>query len=75
MQDYGGPVGFRLALKNPGRVQRLINHGRTLGARFAIENIQPVHLNGLIANLDRRPLSPAEPGALPPPPSWAATSK
>ena len=24
MQDYGGPVGFRLALKNPGRVQRLI---------------------------------------------------
>jgi hypothetical protein len=53
----------------------LINHGRTLGARFAIENIQPVHLNGLIANLDRRPLSPAEPGALPPPPSWAATSK
>ena len=55
MQDYGGPVGFRLALKNPARVQRLINHGRMLGARFAIENIQPVHLNGLIANLDRRP--------------------
>ena len=40
MQDYGGPVGFRMALAHPGRVQALIvqdavAHNDGLGANWA----------------------------------------
>jgi pimeloyl-ACP methyl ester carboxylesterase len=40
MQDYGGPVGFRMALKHPERVQALIvqdavAHNEGLGANWA----------------------------------------
>jgi pimeloyl-ACP methyl ester carboxylesterase len=40
MQDYGGPVGFRMALAHPGRVQALIvqdavAHNEGLGANWA----------------------------------------
>jgi pimeloyl-ACP methyl ester carboxylesterase len=40
MQDYGGPVGFRLALKHPGRivgliVQDAVAHNEGLGANWA----------------------------------------
>ena len=39
MQDYGGPVGFRMALAHPGRVDALIvqnavTHNRGLGANW-----------------------------------------
>ena len=44
LQDYGGPVGFRMALAHPERVQALIvqdavAHNEGLGANWATTNV------------------------------------
>jgi pimeloyl-ACP methyl ester carboxylesterase len=60
MQDYGGPVGFRMALAHPGRVQALIvqdavSHNEGLGANWAARRAfwadRPTHDEALRKNL------------------------
>jgi pimeloyl-ACP methyl ester carboxylesterase len=60
MQDYGGPVGFRLALAHPERVQALIvqnavAHNEGLGASWATRRAfwadRPAHEEALRKNL------------------------
>jgi pimeloyl-ACP methyl ester carboxylesterase len=60
MQDYGGPVGFRMALAHPERVQALIvqdavAHNEGLGANWATRRAfwadRPAHEEALRANL------------------------
>jgi pimeloyl-ACP methyl ester carboxylesterase len=60
MQDYGGPVGFRMALAHPERVQALIvqdavAHNEGLGANWATRRAfwtdRPVHEEALRTNL------------------------
>ena len=60
MQDYGGPVGFRIALAHPERVQALIvqdavSHNEGLGANWATRRAfwadRPAHEAALRANL------------------------
>jgi len=60
MQDYGGPVGFRMALAHPERVQALIvqdavTHNEGLGANWATRRAfwadRPAHEEALRKNL------------------------
>ena len=60
MQDYGGPVGFRMALAHPERVQGLIvqdavAHNEGLGANWATRRAfwadRPAHEEALRTNL------------------------
>ena len=60
MQDYGGPVGFRMALAHPERVQALIvqdavAHNEGLGANWATRRAfwadRPAHEEKLRTNL------------------------
>jgi pimeloyl-ACP methyl ester carboxylesterase len=60
MQDYGGPVGFRMALAHPERVQALIvqdavSHNEGLGANWATRRAfwadRPAHEEALRKNL------------------------
>jgi pimeloyl-ACP methyl ester carboxylesterase len=60
MQDYGGPVGFRMALAHPERVQALIvqdavAHNEGLGANWATRRLfwadRPAHEGALRNNL------------------------
>jgi pimeloyl-ACP methyl ester carboxylesterase len=60
MQDYGGPVGFRIALAHPERVQALIvqdavSHNEGLGANWATRRAfwadRPAHEAALRTNL------------------------
>ena len=60
MQDYGGPVGFRMALAHPERVQALIvqdavSHNEGLGANWATRRAfwadRPTHEEALRKNL------------------------
>jgi pimeloyl-ACP methyl ester carboxylesterase len=60
MQDYGGPVGFRMALTHPERVQSLIvqdavAHNEGLGANWATRRAfwadRPTHEEALRKNL------------------------
>jgi pimeloyl-ACP methyl ester carboxylesterase len=60
MQDYGGPVGFRMALEHPERVQALIvqdavAHNEGLGANWATRRAfwadRPAHEEALRTNL------------------------
>jgi pimeloyl-ACP methyl ester carboxylesterase len=60
MQDYGGPVGFRMALAHPDRVQALIvqdavAHNEGLGANWATRRAfwadRPAHEAALRTNL------------------------
>jgi pimeloyl-ACP methyl ester carboxylesterase len=60
MQDYGGPVGFRMALAHPNRVQALIiqdavGHNEGLGANWATRRAfwadRPAHEAALRKNL------------------------
>jgi pimeloyl-ACP methyl ester carboxylesterase len=60
MQDYGGPVGFRMALAHPERVQALIiqdavSHNEGLGANWATRRAfwadRPAHEEALRTNL------------------------
>ncbi len=60
MQDYGGPVGFRMALAHPDRVQALIvqdavAHNEGLGANWATRRAfwadRPAHEDALRTNL------------------------
>jgi pimeloyl-ACP methyl ester carboxylesterase len=60
MQDYGGPVGFRMALAHPERVQALIvqdavAHNEGLGANWATRRAfwadRPAHEEALRTNL------------------------
>jgi pimeloyl-ACP methyl ester carboxylesterase len=60
MQDYGGPVGFRMALRYPERVQALIvqdavSHNEGLGANWATRRAfwadRPEHEEALRTNL------------------------
>jgi pimeloyl-ACP methyl ester carboxylesterase len=60
MQDYGGPVGFRMALTHPERVQALIvqdavAHNEGLGANWATRRAfwadRPAHEEALRKNL------------------------
>jgi pimeloyl-ACP methyl ester carboxylesterase len=60
MQDYGGPVGFRMALAHPERVQALIvqdavAHNEGLGANWATRRLfwadRPAHEEALRKNL------------------------
>jgi pimeloyl-ACP methyl ester carboxylesterase len=60
MQDYGGPVGFRMALPHPERVEALIvqdavAHNEGLGANWATRRAfwadRPVHEEALRKNL------------------------
>jgi pimeloyl-ACP methyl ester carboxylesterase len=60
MQDYGGPVGFRMALAHPERVEALIvqdavAHNEGLGANWATRRAfwadRPAHEEGLRKNL------------------------
>jgi pimeloyl-ACP methyl ester carboxylesterase len=60
MQDYGGPVGFRMALAHPERVQALIVqdavvHNEGLGANWATRRAfwadRPAHETALRTNL------------------------
>src|SRR6201985_369918 len=60
MQDYGGPVGFRMALAHPERVQALIvqdavAHNEGLGANWATRRAfwadRPAHEEALRINL------------------------
>jgi len=60
MQDYGGPVGFRMALEHPERVQALIvqdavAHNEGLGANWATRRAfwadRPAHEEALRKNL------------------------
>jgi len=60
MQDYGGPVGFRIALAHPDRVQTLIvqdavGHNEGLGANWATRRAfwadRPAHEAALRKNL------------------------
>ena len=60
MQDYGGPVGFRMALAHPQRVQALIvqdtvAHNEGLGANWATRRAfwadRPAHEEALRTNL------------------------
>lgn len=60
MQDYGGPVGFRMALAHPERVQALIvqdavAHNEGLGANWATRRAfwadRPAHEEALRRNL------------------------
>jgi pimeloyl-ACP methyl ester carboxylesterase len=60
MQDYGGPVGFRMALPHPERVQALIvqdavAHNEGLGANWATRRAfwadRPAHEEALRKNL------------------------
>jgi pimeloyl-ACP methyl ester carboxylesterase len=60
MQDYGGPVGFRMALTHPERVQALIvqdavAHNEGLGANWATRRTfwaeRPTHEEALRTNL------------------------
>jgi pimeloyl-ACP methyl ester carboxylesterase len=60
MQDYGGPVGFRMALAHPERVQSLIvqdavAHNEGLGANWATRRLfwadRPAHEDALRKNL------------------------
>jgi pimeloyl-ACP methyl ester carboxylesterase len=60
MQDYGGPVGFRMALAHPERVQALIvqdavAHNEGLGANWATRRAfwedRPTHEEALRKNL------------------------
>jgi pimeloyl-ACP methyl ester carboxylesterase len=60
MQDYGGPVGFRMALAHPERVQALIvqdavAHNEGLGANWATRRLfwtdRPSHEEALRNNL------------------------
>jgi pimeloyl-ACP methyl ester carboxylesterase len=60
MQDYGGPVGFRMALAHPERVQALIiqdavAHNEGLGANWATRRAfwadRPAHEDALRKNL------------------------
>ena len=60
VQDYGGPVGFRMALAHPERVQALIvqnavAHNEGLGAIWATRRAfwadRPAHEEGLRKNL------------------------
>ena len=60
MQDYGGPVGFRMALANPERVEALIvqdavAHNEGLGANWATRRAfwadRSAHEEGLRKNL------------------------
>jgi pimeloyl-ACP methyl ester carboxylesterase len=60
MQDYGGPVGFRMALAHPERVQALIvqdavAHNEGLGANWATRRAfwadRPAHEEALRMNL------------------------
>jgi pimeloyl-ACP methyl ester carboxylesterase len=52
MQDYGGPVGFRMVLAHPGRVEALIvqdavAHNEGLGANLTMANLSSVKHRGL----------------------------
>jgi pimeloyl-ACP methyl ester carboxylesterase len=60
MQDYGGPIGFRMALAHPDRVQALIvqdavSHNDGLGANWATRRAfwadRPAHEAALRTNL------------------------
>jgi pimeloyl-ACP methyl ester carboxylesterase len=60
MQDYGGPVGFRMALAHPERVEALIvqdavSHNEGLGANWATRRAfwadRPAHEEALRTNL------------------------
>src|SRR5712672_1674333 len=60
MQDYGGPVGFRMALAHPERVEALIvqdavGHNEGLGANWATRRAfwadRPAHEEALRKNL------------------------
>jgi pimeloyl-ACP methyl ester carboxylesterase len=60
MQDYGGPIGFRMALAHPERVQALIvqdavAHNEGLGANWATRRLfwadRPAHEEALRQNL------------------------
>src|SRR5580704_17784482 len=60
MQDYGGPVGFRMALAHPERVEALIvqyavAHNEGLGSNWATRRAfwtdRPAHEEGLRKNL------------------------
>ena len=60
MQDYGGPIGFRMALAHPERVQALIvqdavAHNEGLGANWATRRAfwadRPAHEEALRTNL------------------------
>jgi pimeloyl-ACP methyl ester carboxylesterase len=60
MQDYGGPVGFRMVLAHPERVEALIvqdavSHNEGLGANWAARRAfwadRPGHEEGLRTNL------------------------
>ena len=60
MQDYGGPIGFRMALAHPERVQALIvqdavSHNEGLGANWATRRAfcadRPAHEEALRTNL------------------------
>jgi pimeloyl-ACP methyl ester carboxylesterase len=60
MQDYGGPVGFRMALTHPERIQALIvqdavAHNEGLGANWATRRTfwaeRPTHEEALRTNL------------------------
>jgi pimeloyl-ACP methyl ester carboxylesterase len=60
MQDYGGPVGFRMALAHPGRIESLIvqdavAHNEGLGANWATRRAfwadRPAHEETLRTNL------------------------
>jgi pimeloyl-ACP methyl ester carboxylesterase len=60
MQDYGGPVGFRMALLHPDRIEALIvqdavSHNEGLGANWATRRLfwedRPAHEEALRKNL------------------------
>lgn len=60
MQDYGGPIGFRMALRHPERIQALIvqdavAHNEGLGANWATRRAfwadRPAHEEALRNNL------------------------
>jgi pimeloyl-ACP methyl ester carboxylesterase len=60
MQDYGGPVGFRMALAHPERIEALIvqdavSHNEGLGANWAARRAfwadRPTHEEALRVNL------------------------
>jgi pimeloyl-ACP methyl ester carboxylesterase len=60
MQDYGGPVGFRMALAHPDRIEALIvqdavSHNEGLGANWATRRAfwadRPAHEEALRQNL------------------------
>lgn len=46
MQDYGGPVGFRLAVRNPGKIQALIVQNSNAYLDGLAEAAAPLRLYG-----------------------------